>query len=632
MQPDRRLRLADPSSIVSFAFLVLISLTLTAVPLRSSHDEWWHLKTGRWIDEHGLPKNDIFTYTAEDIPWHNHEWLAQVLLWRIFRAGESAGVGGVRAVIFFKSLFVTLTFAGLALFMARRTGAPAISALAAALACGLARRTLYPRPPFITYGFLAFVLCYFIAWRSRKLRSAWLLLLPPIFALWANLHGGFIAGLVVVGAFWGEAVADLALAHWRMEEARGPRRPLTWITAILGLCALATLGTPFGYHLYELAGRVMSDKQLEGTIGELLPPDWRFVWMLDGCILVMLFAAVRPRSLGGAVATCAAAAILFFLLQGWVWMTAPASEVARTTTPWDLWLREALALSIFLIAAARSKKDVGLAQTMLLLFFTHQAIHHVRHLPLLAVVLTPVMAQTLTDWIRSTVGGWDWLWRIKNRDEASPEYQSALRARRLRLGSFASVALLALLAAFYLFLPEEAVWLVTRARSGAPLNARATQRLLDRNLMLLRDDGGDPRVDRGTEPGAYPKAAVDFLLDHNLPGHLWNGGNYAGYLIWRLAPEHYKVFTDNRYDIYGGQFIQQERIVLQAFEGDAANAIPDWKTVLRNWDVKTLFIPQDAPLQQILTREEQENRSGAQWWQVWNDLQFAIWTSGRGTD
>ena len=33
------------------------------------------------------------------------------------------------------------------------------------------------------------------------------------------------------------------------------------------------------------------------------------------------------------------------------------------------------------------------------------------------------------------------------------------------------------------------------------------------------------------QPGAYPVKAVDFLVRAKLPGPIWNGGNYAGYLI-----------------------------------------------------------------------------------------------------
>ncbi|MBE7559287.1 hypothetical protein HS125_10190 [bacterium] len=56
---------------------------------------------------------------------------------------------------------------------------------------------------------------------------------------------------------------------------------------------------------------------------------------------------------------------------------------------------------------------------------------------------------------------------------------------------------------------------------------------------------------RGVVEDAYPKELCDFLIAHPLPGPMFNDINYAGYLIWRLSPEPYKVWTDSRFDIHG---------------------------------------------------------------------------------
>ena len=67
-----------------------VAFSFAFTPLRSSQDEWWHLKAGKWIVENGrLPRNDIFTYTGENMRWHNHEWLAQVLFYGVHQLGEA---------------------------------------------------------------------------------------------------------------------------------------------------------------------------------------------------------------------------------------------------------------------------------------------------------------------------------------------------------------------------------------------------------------------------------------------------------------------------------------------------------------------------------------------------------------
>jgi hypothetical protein len=122
--------------------------------------------------------------------------------------------------------------------------------------------------------------------------------------------------------------------------------------------------------------------------------------------------------------------------------------------------------------------------------------------------------------------------------------------------------------------------------------------------------------------------AVDFLLRAGLPGPLWNGGNYAGYLIWRLAPERYKVFTDNRYDIYGGLVVREDHSVLNGWthmdiatlkhrgllRGDFHLA---WYEVLDRWNVQTVFIPSDAYGTVRLAK--------GGWQKVYEDYGFSIW-------
>ena len=124
----------------------------------------------------------------------------------------------------------------------------------------------------------------------------------------------------------------------------------------------------------------------------------------------------------------------------------------------------------------------------------------------------------------------------------------------------------------------------------------------------------------------YPIQAVDFLLSAGLPGRLWNSGNVSGYLIWRLAPEHDLLFTDNRYDIYGGLVIRQEHAVLngwtEAWLRDhgltRVMGFYPWNEVLDRWGVQTVFIPTDAEGNRALLV------SGA-WERVYEDYQINLW-------
>ncbi len=592
------------ASVLAFVWLALIVATLSFTPMRSSHDEWWHLKTGQWIAEHGLPKNDIFTYTAENIEWHNHEWLSQIALWKIYEWGATKGLGGIRSVIAAKTIYLVLSYLYFAFYLARRSGNGAVSALAVGLAFGLARRTLYFRPPFITYGFLALTLVVLIEARRAKRFPIWLWGLIPFFALWANLHGGFMAGLVIVGAFAFESGVNWLLTFWRSEPKEVKRqafRQLVLYAAFSSSCFLATLATPYGIHLYALAGRVMSDTSLMKIIFELQPPDWHFVWILDATLLLLMAAVVQPSTRRGIEWNLGVGIAFLLIVRGLPAYT--SNETIHALL--QVWFRELFAVALLLAAGLRFKERIGLAQTLCAIFFAHQAIQHVRHLPLFGITLAPILAFAMTDWIQDRPTG---AWR--------QTLKVAVAQKPRRVFTFAAQTWLALLLLYYLFIPGESSALMGGWNEREMwANFFKGPSMLNRNIALWK----------GIEwnPDEYPKKAVDFLIERELPGRIFNGGNYAGYLIWRLAPEKYKLFTYNRYDIYGGQFIRDEHIVMDGFEGNEKEGIPDWRAVLDKWKANTLFIPVKAGVQAVLL--EHASDAGNVWKQQYNDGLFAIW-------
>ena len=51
-------------------------------------DGWWHLKTGQYIVEtRSIPRTDIYSATKSGNEWVTHEWLAQVLMFGLYRIG-----------------------------------------------------------------------------------------------------------------------------------------------------------------------------------------------------------------------------------------------------------------------------------------------------------------------------------------------------------------------------------------------------------------------------------------------------------------------------------------------------------------------------------------------------------------
>jgi hypothetical protein len=179
--------------------LTLFLITLTAVSVSLAFvkglqdpDYFWHLQTGELIARSGLPSHDPFSFTYGG-PWTLHEWLGELLIFRMVD-----GMGPVATLAAFALLPpATLSILAVAL---RRDGVPIRAVVAATLICGT---VLIPyvtvRPQLFSWLLLAVVLA--ILGRLRPTSARVLVALPPLFILWANLHGLYVIGLGVVGVY-----------------------------------------------------------------------------------------------------------------------------------------------------------------------------------------------------------------------------------------------------------------------------------------------------------------------------------------------------------------------------------------------------------------------------------------------
>ncbi len=171
------------------AFLTAWSFGFTIV--RGS-DLWWHLAAGRWIVEHGaLPATDPWSFPGEPRPWLNHEWLSDV----IFHLWSAAF--GQPALVYWKWGLIAAAFLLLFQGLRRRSGSSLASWIALALAAAASAPHLDIRPHL--YSILGYVLVLSLT----LFRSGPLWVLPPLFLVWASLHGGFFFGLMALAVTLG---------------------------------------------------------------------------------------------------------------------------------------------------------------------------------------------------------------------------------------------------------------------------------------------------------------------------------------------------------------------------------------------------------------------------------------------
>lgn len=258
-------------------FAILLATTLLAGPAwLNDPGSPWHLRLGRDILASGeVPRADTLTASRGGEPWVDQSWLFDVALASVVdRWGWSMAVG-----------LSALTIAWLYRSAAKWLEADGISPLSAAttaiLAAGIGSVHFLVRPHLVTFAMVAWTLHACRVHHERGGRLLWTV--PPLMIVWANCHGGFLAGPVILAsAIVGEAISG----PW--DDARRGR--VRDFGLALGLTGLATFGTPYGFDLHRHVARLLVTSGVTGLIDEYQPmpfgkPTARVLeWVLLGLV------------------------------------------------------------------------------------------------------------------------------------------------------------------------------------------------------------------------------------------------------------------------------------------------------------------------------------------------------------
>jgi hypothetical protein len=225
-------------------------------------DVFWHRAAGVWmLNHHRVMRSDVFSYTVAGHRWITPEWGYGVLL------AESVRLIGPVAFWLLSAGVATLTVICVAV-RCRLQGAGWLWTGLLCIEAGAAITLfLEDRPQVISYLFFALLL---LLLRLARRRVALLWLVPVLFVVWANLHGSFLLGLLVLVL---EAVlCFVPLRLGRMVHSHPlPRRPA--LMAVAG-GALATLVNPFGPGVYGSAVGVSFNSTIRAFVAEWQSPDF----------------------------------------------------------------------------------------------------------------------------------------------------------------------------------------------------------------------------------------------------------------------------------------------------------------------------------------------------------------------
>jgi tetratricopeptide (TPR) repeat protein len=257
-------------------------------------DLGWQLAMGRYlVQRHAILWHDVFSHTAAGREFI-YPPFSGALLYLIYE------LGGYPALSWLGCL------ASVAATVLLLAGGSATGAALAILAVPLIAERTKPRADL--FSTLLFAAVLVILWRHFQRRRSPLWLLPVIMCAWANLHLGFIAGLLLIGSYVVMEAAELPWPGRRSAALAGLRAAAPWLAAAI----LATLANRWGPWLYGTLFR--QSRLLEGLgsfVGEWFPlrlsaataravldwrnPDSAYLWLALAGLLAAIAALLQKR-------------------------------------------------------------------------------------------------------------------------------------------------------------------------------------------------------------------------------------------------------------------------------------------------------------------------------------------------
>jgi len=257
-------------------FVVLLFICLFLMTLRpvTDPDFWWHLRTGQLIvQSHFIPHTDPYSFTNNGKPWIAHEWLSELFIYGLYRLG-SYGL-----LIFVFSLAITGAFF-LTYLRCPVESRPYIAGFVLLLGATATAPTWGVRPQMISLFFTSLVLFLLSRfWRDPKIR--YMIPLPFMTLIWANLHAGYLLGLVIVAIFISGGLIELFLAEVlkKREIDKPPLKTIIILCGVFGLSMLTTVINPNGIKILIYPFQTLTSQAMQQFIQEWFSPDFhQLMW------------------------------------------------------------------------------------------------------------------------------------------------------------------------------------------------------------------------------------------------------------------------------------------------------------------------------------------------------------------
>jgi len=313
-------------SVAEVIFIVILAIILSGKgALLGDADTGYHIRAGEYIiDNLKVPHHDIFSHISPPLEWTAHEWLSEVLFALIHKAF------GLTGLVVFMALITASVYAVLLRFLKASGISIMVAALIVVLVTTVSTIHWLARPHI--FSLLITLIWYFILNIYQFKQKNYLYLLPPIMLLWVNLHGGFIAGLMLIGVY---IMGNAYMAIFQKGEREDKIRKIKTLSIYFALCLLITLINPKGYKILLFPFNLISNTFIMDHVSEFLSPNFHEKLRYEYMLLLMIF--------------------------------------------------------LFGISVLR----LSAIEVILVLLFTHMSLYSARYIPLYAIILSPILAKQI---------------------------------------------------------------------------------------------------------------------------------------------------------------------------------------------------------------------------------------------
>jgi len=231
-----------------YSFILYAFILTRKQHMISDADTGWHIRAGdKIVDGATIPKFDDFSYTSTDYVWYNLSWGYDALL------SLAHNMGNLYLPIVITTIITAVSLMLVAKNCVKASDSIIASYIAVILGSIAIASSISVRPHVVSF---LFAILFFNILSSRRR----LVYLPLLMLLWVNLHGGFIVGFVIIGAFMGQELLAKKISNFLV------------LLACLVVTFLASIINPYFIDAYDGVYRTLGGPLKQG-ISEWRPLD-----------------------------------------------------------------------------------------------------------------------------------------------------------------------------------------------------------------------------------------------------------------------------------------------------------------------------------------------------------------------